>query len=425
MLVVIGVFSALVLIGLPLAFAFGLAGILGIRAEGLNLVVLPTRLVTSIDSMALLAAPFYILAGEIMGSAGITDRLIALSQRIMGKVRGATAYANVLASVFFAGISGSSVADTAALGQVFIRGMPREGYTKEFAAAVTVASALIAPIIPPSVTAVIYSAVTGVSVISLFVAGIIPGLLLALACFVVIYVKGAMGQLPDSRATLKLADEPFWRLMFDGLAVVSLPVLIVWGTVGGVFTPTEAGGVACIYAIFLGIFVFRSLTPRTLWEAVKNSARSSATVFFLVSMVSLASYVMIISGFGSVRDFLASSFVDQPTLFLFATILILLALGMVLEPTVMIIVFVPLLVPVARGLGIDDIHFAMTVILSMTMGMITPPVGINLFIAMRIGNIGMAPLMRELIPFIVALLAVIVIIALVPPLTTYLPTIIR
>ena len=193
MQVTIGLFSVLLLCGIPLAFAFGTAGLLGIWWSGLSFSVVPTRAITSIDSMTLLAAPFYILAGELMNSGGITDRLIALSTRIMGRVRGATAYANVLTSVFFSGISGSSVADTAALGKVFIHGMPREGYTKEYAAAVTLASALIGPIIPPSITAVIYAALTGVSVIGLFVAGIVPGLLLGLACMAVIWVGGLKG----------------------------------------------------------------------------------------------------------------------------------------------------------------------------------------------------------------------------------------
>lgn len=423
--IVIGTFVVLIFIGLPLAFAFGLSGIAGIVNSGLNLNVVPTRLVISIDSMTLLAAPFYILAGEVMNMAGITDRLIELSKRIVGKIRGATAYANVLASVFFSGISGSSVADTAALGQVFIHGMPREGYKKEFAAAVTVASAVIGPIIPPSITAVIYSSVTGVSVISLFVAGIIPGLLLGLACFLVIYLKGLAGELPPVQEVEKRSDLSFGRLLFDGLAVISLPVLIVWGTVGGVFTPTEAGGVACLYAIFLGVFVFRTLDLRRFWTAMTNAARSSATVFFLVAMVSLASYVLIIEGFGDLTIFLRSQFADQPLGFLFATVGILLLLGMVLEPTVIIIVFVPLLSPVSRGLGIDDVHFAMTVILTLTLGMITPPVGINLFIAMRIGNLKMLPLVRALLPFLVAELVVIALIALVPSLSTWLPTVLR
>lgn len=423
--VVIGTFAVLVFIGLPLAFAFGLAGILGIVNTGLNLSVVPTRLVISIDSMTLLAAPFYILAGEVMNVAGITERLIDLSKRIVGKIRGATAYANVLASVFFSGISGSSVADTAALGQVFIHGMAREGYRKEFAAAVTVASAVIGPIIPPSITAVIYSSVTGVSVISLFVAGIIPGLLLGIACFAVIYLKGLSGNLPEVHEVETTTDVPFGRLLFDGLAVVSLPVLIVWGTVGGVFTPTEAGGVACLYAIFLGVVVFRSIDLPKFWTAMTNSARSTATVFFLVAMVSLASYVLIIEGFGDLTMFLRTQFVDQPIAFLFTTIGILLALGMFLEPTVIIIVFVPLLMPVSRGLGIDDVHFAMTVMLTLTLGMITPPVGINLFIAMRIGNIRMGALVKSLMPFLLAELLVVALIALVPALSTWLPSILR
>lgn len=423
--IVIGTFAVLIFIGLPLAFAFGFAGIAGIVNSGLNLTVVPTRLVTSIDSMTLLAAPFYILAGEVMNVAGITDRLIDLSKRIVGKIRGATAYANVLASVFFSGISGSSVADTAALGQVFIHGMAREGYKKEFAAAVTVASAIIGPIIPPSITAVIYSSITGVSVISLFVAGIVPGLLLGIACFVVIYLKGLAGGLPEVREVETTTEVPFGRLLFDGLAVLSLPVLIVWGTVGGVFTPTEAGGVACLYAIFLGVFVFRTIDLPKFWTAMTNSARSTATVFFLVAMVSLASYVLIIEGFGELTMFLRSQFVDQPVGFLFTTIGILLLLGMFLEPTVIIIVFVPLLLPVARGLGIDDVHFAMTVMLTLTMGMITPPVGINLFIAMRIGNIRMGSLVKALLPFLLAELVVIALIALVPVLSTWLPNLLR
>ena len=373
--------------------------------------------------MTLLAAPFYILAGEIMNKSGITTRLILLSARIMGKIRGATAYANVLASVFFSGISGSSVADTAALGQVFIHGMPKEGYRKEFAAAVTVASAIIGPIIPPSISAVIYSAVTGVSVLSLFVAGIVPGILLATACFAVIYIRGLRGHFP---APVQLDEtQSLWRLAVDGAFVVSLPVFIVWGTVGGVFTPTEAGGMACIYALFLGVVVFRSIDLRSFWDAFRNALRATATVFFLVAMVSLASYVLIIEGFGSITLIIRDVFGRDVHLFLFATIGMLLLLGLFLEPTVIMIVFIPLLLPVSRSLGIDDLHFAMTAILTLTIGMITPPVGINLFIAMKIGNIGLGALMRELWPFLVAEFLVIATIASVPEISTWLPALLN
>ena len=424
MQVTIGIFSVLLIFGLPLAFAFGIAGVFGIWQTGLSLAVVPTRMITSIDSMTLLAAPFYILAGELMNAGGITDRLIALSTRIMGQIRGATAYANVLTSVFFSGISGSSVADTAALGKVFIHGMPREGYSKEFAAAVTLASALIGPIIPPSITAVIYAALTGVSVIALFVGGILPGLLLGLACMAVIWVGGLRGGLP-APPPRQASGEPFWRLMIDGLLVLSLPVLIVLGAVGGVFTPTEAGGVACLYAAVLGFWAFRTLDMKRFGEALGNAARSTATVFFLVAMVSVASYVLIIEGIGSLSHVLQTSFDDRPLAFLFATVGLLLLLGLFLEPTVILLVFVPLLLPVARGLGLDDIHFAMVVMLTLTVGMITPPVGINLFVAMSIGKIRLAPLLAALWPFFLAELAVIVLIILVPEISTVLPGMLR
>ena len=381
MQVTIGLFSVLLLCGIPLAFAFGTAGLLGIWWSGLSFSVVPTRAITSIDSMTLLAAPFYILAGELMNSGGITDRLIALSTRIMGRVRGATAYANVLTSVFFSGISGSSVADTAALGKVFIHGMPREGYTKEYAAAVTLASALIGPIIPPSITAVIYAALTGVSVIGLFVAGIVPGLLLGLACMAVIWVGGLKGDLPAPRPVRPAAFRSgAWPLTV--FSSPRFPALIVLGAVGGVFTPTEAGGVACLYAMALGAWAFRTLDRATFAAALRNAARSTAVVFFLVAMVSVASYVLIIEGLGSLSAVLQTGFSDRPYAFLFASVGMLLFLGLFLEPTVILLVFIPLLLPVARSLELDDFHFAMVVMLTLTVGMITPPVGINLFVAM-------------------------------------------
>ena len=201
-------FAVLILIGVPIAFALGLAGAVGMLAMNLNLVTVPTRMFTGIDSFVLLAAPFYILAGDLMNRGGITDRLIRLAQIIIGRIRGGTAYANILASVFFAGISGTAIADTAALGQIFIKGMPKEGYTKEFAAAVTVASSIIGPIIPPSVIMVIFAAVSQVSLIQLFVAGIVPGLLLGAACSVVVFLYARAGHLPVSSVRVERKEVP-------------------------------------------------------------------------------------------------------------------------------------------------------------------------------------------------------------------------
>jgi TRAP-type transport system large permease protein len=229
-------FAFLILIGVPIAFALGLAGVAGMLATGLNLITVPTRMFTGIDSFVLLAAPFYILAGDLMNRGGITDRLIRLAQLVVGRIAGGTAYANIVASVFFAGISGTAIADTAALGQIFIRGMEKEGYKREFAAAVTVASSVIGPIIPPSVIMVIFAAVSQVSVIQLFLAGIVPGLMLGGACAVVVWLYARAGHLPVSAVSVRRHEVP--RLALDGVLVATLPAIIVLGTLSGAFTAT-------------------------------------------------------------------------------------------------------------------------------------------------------------------------------------------
>src|SRR5690606_25267261 len=270
-------FLALLTLGLPIAFALGLAGASGILDRGLAMVTVPSRMFTGIDSFILLSAPFYILAGELMNRGGVTDRLIRFSQIVTRGLRGGTAYANTVASVVFAGISGTAIADTAALGQVFIKGMAKEGYSKEFAAAVTVAGSVIGPIIPPSVIMVIYAAVSRISVIDLFLAGLVPGLLLAMAVSVVIWIRGRNGGLPVSRIDVARAEIP--RMALDTVLVVSLPVLIVVGTLSGAFTATEAGGVAAVYAMLLGLFVFRNLDGKELWSALTVSARTTSSLF--------------------------------------------------------------------------------------------------------------------------------------------------
>ena len=213
---------------------------------------------TSIDSFVLLAAPFYILAGEIMNRGGLTERLIRLSMLVVGRVRGGTAYACIVSAIFLSGISGTAVGDAAALGQIFIKNMPKEGYKKEFAAALTVAAAMVGPIIPPSVIMVIYASVAQVSVIKLFLAGFGPGLLQGLACAVIVYIYGRRGHFPKPSFELKPGE--LVPLARDGILVFTLPLMIVGGTMSGAFTATEAGGIAVVYAMVLGFFAFRNLT---------------------------------------------------------------------------------------------------------------------------------------------------------------------
>lgn len=354
-----------------------------------------------------------------MNRGGVTDRLIRFAQLMTRGLRGGTAYANTLASIVFAGISGTAIADTAALGQVFIKGMPKEGYTREFAAAVTVAGSMIGPIIPPSVIMVIFAAVSRVSVIDLFLAGVVPGLMLGAAVAVVIFLKGRGGALPVSRVTVERGEIP--RVALDTALVVSLPLFIVIGTLSGTFTPTEAGGVAAVYAMFLGFFVFRNLDLRGLWSALTVSARTTSSLFLIIAAATVVSYVLALAGIARFTGGLGEAFEGQPHLFMLAVMAALLVVGCFLEPGAAIVLIVPLVFPVARGMGIDPLQFSMLIVLTLTMGLITPPVGVCLFVACKIGGMSIASLVRALAPFFLAELAVIVLIIIFPGLSSWLP----
>jgi tripartite ATP-independent transporter DctM subunit len=412
-------FAVFLAIGVPIAFALGLAGALGMVAKGFPLVSVPGRMFTGIDSFVLLSAPFYILAGELMNRGGVTDRLIRFAVLVTSGLRGGTAYANTVASIVFAGISGTAIADTAALGQVFIKGMAKEGYSKEFAAAVTVAGSVIGPIIPPSVIMVIYAAVSRISVIDLFLAGVVPGLLLAVAVSVIIWFKGRNGGLPTSHIDIPRKEIP--RMALDTVLVVSLPVFIVVGTLSGAFTATEAGGVAAVYAMLLGLFVFRSLDAGELRSALTVSARTTSSLFLIIAAATVVSYVLALSGIGAVAGQFAQLFAGDALLFMLASMVLLLVVGFFLEPGAAIVLFAPLLLPIARTMGIDPLHFSMFTILTLTLGLITPPVGVCLYVACRIGDIRVGTLVRAVVPFLIAEIAVILLIILVPGLSTFLP----
>ncbi len=416
------VFAVLLVLGTPIAVSLGMAGIAGILTEGLRTVTAPQRMFTSLDSFVLLAAPFYIFAGEVMFRGGITDRLIRFSQFVVGRVRGGTAYAAVVAAILFSGISGTAVADAAALGQVFIRSMPKEGYRKEFAAALIAAASMIGPIIPPSVIMVIYAGFAGVSVVKMFVAGIIPGLLMGLSLAIVVFIYGLRGGLPESRPRIARAEIP--RVLGDGLVVMSLPAVILGGSVSGVFTPTEAGGIACVYAVLLGFFWYGDLGWNGIWLSLKAAARVSAILFFVVSTVAICDYTLTLGGIANYTKLLFEPFAGQPIMFLTVVAVAMLLLGTFLDPGPMVILFIPLLMPIVRAMGIDEYQFSMIFILTGTLGLVTPPVGIVLFVTCRIGNIDQWTLFKAVIPFIAAEFGVVILLILFPELSNWLPSLV-
>jgi TRAP-type transport system large permease protein len=410
----------LLLLGVPVAFALGLAGMLGVWLTGLPLSVTATRLFTGVDSFVFLAVPFYILAAEIMSAGGITTRLITIGSSMTSWLRGGTAYANIGTSVMFAGISGSAVADAAALGRVFIDEMPKEGYSREYAAAVTASSSIIGPIIPPSGLAILMAAVTGLSVIDLFLAGILPGLLMASACAAVVAIDALRGRLPKSRR-IAFTRDGLGRMILETVAVLTLPAIIIGGMIAGIYTATEGGGIAVAYAIFLSMVVFRVMTLRGLWLAFVRAARTSASIYLLVAAATILSYALNILGISSWVSATAGLFQDSPVLFLFAVAGLMLVLGTFLDIGAAILIFAPLIMPVVNSLGIDPLQACMIIMLTLAMGLLTPPVGVVLFVVMRVGGIGMLPLVRALAPFLLAQLVAIGLLCLVPEISSYLP----
>lgn len=413
------VFTVTLVIGVPIAFSLGMAGLVGLLAMHINPVIAPQKLMTSLDSFILLAAPFYILAGEIMNRGGLTERLIRLALLVVGRIRGGTAYACIVAAILLSGISGTAVGDAAALGQIFIKEMPKEGYKKEFAAALTIAAAMVGPIIPPSVIMVIFAAVAQVSVIQLFLAGFVPGLLQGVSCAVIVYIYGLRGHLPPPSFVVKKGE--LVPLLRDGTLVFTLPAIIVFGTMSGAFTATEAGGIAVVYAIVLGFFVFRHLSLRGLWESLMVTGRMSAVLFLVVSFVAIASYVMIIGGVSQWTADVLKVFDGHPILFMIVVALALLVLGSFLDPGPQVLLFVPVLMPMSRAMGIDDLQFSMVILLVGTLGLITPPVGVVLFVAAKIGNLPVGKVFKAVIPFLIAQSVVVLLLILFPVLSNGVP----
>lgn len=411
--------AVLMIVGVPVAFAMGLAGTIGLWAEDQRLILVATKMFTGIDSFVMLAAPFYILAGELMGRCGLTHRLIRFTMLLTQRLRGGTAYSAVGSAVVLSGISGTAVGDAAALGAVFVNEMPKEGYTKDYAAGLVVACSMLGPIIPPSVIMIVYAAISQVNIIDLFVAGIVPGLLLGLAIAGVIFVSGLRGGLPAPAIRIERHEIP--RLLLEGALVLTLPLIVIRGAVSGVFTATEAGGVAVVYALFLGVVVFRSLAWRDTWDAVLVTARISASIYLILAASEILAYVVVVTGIDEQVRMLGALFEGSPTLFLVAVALSLLVIGTFLEPGPAILLLVPLMLPTVRGMGIDELQFALVVILTLTLGLITPPVGVCMFVVGRIANLSTARLVRAVWPFFLAECLVVLLLCLVPELSSGLP----
>ncbi|MFN3644226.1 MAG: TRAP transporter large permease [Gemmobacter sp.] len=414
-------FMAFLFLGLPVFFGLIAAPgiLLWLNGQDRDIVLLYRNVYNGMDSFPLMAIPFFMLAGELMNRSGITLRLVEFAQAMMGHLRGGLAHVNVLSSILFAGLSGSAVADTSALGSMLIPAMEKQGYTRRFAAAITAASSVIGPIIPPSGIMIIYAYVMGESVAALFLAGIVPGVMVGLGLMVMIKVMADRYDFPvasqrlDWRARGQASLRAFWPLM--------TPVIILGGILGGIFTPTEAAAVAVGYALIVGFVVMRSLTWRDLPDIFTRAGVTSAVVLLLVGAAMAFKTVASLARTPEQLAAIILSLSDNPLILLFLINILLFVVGMFLDAGPAIIILGPILGPIFIEMGVDSVHFAIIMAVNLTVGLATPPMGLVLFVASSVSGERVETIARAILPFLAVEVIVIFLITYIPALSLTIP----
>ncbi len=399
-------------LSVSVAVSIGLASLGGVLMSGsLPLVVVPKEMFSSLDKFPLLAVPFFILAGKLMEEGGISQRLVEFARALVGGIQGGLALSCVLTCLIFAAVSGSSVATTFAVGSILIPALVRMGYPTNWAASLQATSAELGVIVPPSVPMILYGVAAEVSIGEMFVAGIGPGVLIAgaLMLYVLIWARvTGMGKRDgEGRLALWVAGRnAFWALM--------MPVIILGGIYGGIFTPTEASAVAVVYAVLVGLFVYKGLSWRALPRVLRQSAVTTSVIMFIIMNAGLFSYLVNYAGIPETLGHYLQETLKTPMNFLLGVNLALFLIGMFVETGAAIIVLAPILAPVAVFFGIDPVHFGLIVIVNLALGMITPPVGVNLFAACAVARIPLDQLVKPLLPFVGVVILCLALISAVP-----------
>ena len=414
----IAVFIICLFLRFPIAFSLGLACVAYVVMAGLPMIIIPLKMYSGIDVFVLLSIPGFILAGNLMNRGGLTEKIIDFCNHLLGHIRGGLSLANIGASMLFAGISGTAVADTASIGSVLIPAMKREGYDAGFSCAVTAASSTVGPIIPPSVPMIIAATLSGLSVGRLFLAGAIPGFLLGFGLMIVAYFISVRKKYPKhARSSLREVAlgfiRTFWALM--------MTFIILYGIIGGVFTPTEASIIAVLYALVIGKFVYKKLSLRNVPVIVLDSMKTSASLMVLVGFANLFGWILITEQLPQAISRQILDFTENKYLVLLLINLLLIFVGTFMETIAALLILFPILLKVAVTVGVDPVHFAVIAVLNLMIGLTTPPVGVCLFVASSIGKISIGEVSRAGFPFLMVSLLVLVLVTLFPQLSLLLP----
>jgi tripartite ATP-independent transporter DctM subunit len=419
-LVLLGSFMVLILIGMPVAYSLGLAALIGAVWIELPLDAVMIQIASGVNKFSLLAIPFFVLAGAIMAEGGMSRRLVAFASVLVGFVRGGLSLVNILASTFFGAISGSSVADTASIGSVMIPEMVKKGYPRDFSTALTVSGSIQATLIPPSHNAVIYSMAAGgsISVAALFMAGVLPGLLLGLTLAIYCLYIARKRNFPKGHAiplaqALRICADALWGLM--------TMVIILGGILSGVFTATESASIAVLWAFFVTMFIYRDYKWNDLPKLLHRTVKTVSIVMILIGFAAAFGYIMTLMQIPLKVTALLTSMTDNRYLILLAINFMLLVLGTLMDMAALILILTPILLPVVMAVGVDPVHFGMIMIVNLGIGLITPPVGTVLFVGSAVGKLPIEKVVRALMPFFALLVVVLGVVTYVPALSLWLP----
>ncbi|WP_424984224.1 TRAP transporter large permease [Maritalea sp. S77] len=408
----------MVLVGVPIGIAMIFVSMGYFYYTGMGLTFAVQRMVDGLNSFPMLAVPLFILAAAILNSSRITHHLFGFARALVGHITGGLGHVNVLASLFFSGMSGSALADAGGLGKMEIEAMRDAGYDEEFAGSVTAASSMIGPLVPPSITMVLYGVVSNTSIGKLFLGGIVPGVMCAIALMLMVYFMAKRRAYPtDSRKNYR----EIGTLFVKSLPALLTPVVIVGGIFSGYFSPTEAAAITVLYAILIDVIFYRELTIKRLWTALYETTTTSAGIATIIAGVSLLGYVLAREQAPQQIAQLFLSIADDPISFLIAVNLMIFVLGCLIESLAILLIVVPILVPIALSFGIDPVHFGIIIVLNLMISILTPPMGMALFVVAQVGNIPYLKLAKSILPWLLPPIIVLILVCIFPVLATGLP----
>ncbi|RHR54221.1 TRAP transporter large permease [Clostridium sp. AF18-27] len=410
-------FVILLLVGVPISISIGASAVLGCLVLDYPMMVIGQKMVTGIDSYLLIAIPLFILAGNLMNAGKITDKIFSFAKELVGWIPGGLGHANVVASIIFAGMSGSAAADAGGLGTIEMEAMTKNGYDEDFSGAVTAASSVIGPIFPPSIPLIIYGATASVSVAKLFMGGVLPGLLMGVALMVLVFlfaIKYKFERHPFRLAALV-------RQFFGSILSLITPLIILAGFTTGWFTPTEASSIAVAYSLIIALIVYRTMDWKTFTDCLLESAITSANTLFIIGTSTLFTYVLVKEGASAEIASFILGISQNPAVILFIINVVLLILGMFMEPGAILTLMLPVLLPIVKDLNIDLVHFGVVMVLNLMIGQVTPPFGVCLFIISDVAKIKLDRLYKSILPFLIPLVVVLLMCTYIPGIVTWLP----